>query len=760
MLKYFWRRNRRHFSIVVLLPLIAPVFMVLGASLIIAITISSSFPPGSAPSGNWVSIFAQNNTGSSGGENLELLSKNQIEVHRQNSQTLYLQTSHFNRQVRHENNVLDSRIAFVNPEFFSRLGIDVSLQELKASQAVVRRDFAIEHQIDENDVLVVGEMRFRVAGVLDNFHGLDRRTDVYFPIEHLDNAIYHEMPEHLRELIIPDLPLFFYAEQVDRQLVIGDSYEDYSLTYIEGIIYAPGESDSLRQLNHYIFSAAIFLCLLFVLTDFALSNYWVQQRQGELALMATVGATNTLLMGWFLKKWLLPRMIMLFLICLLLPSVATSILELLGFGSVRVEVSSFLKSVAVLTTLYAIALAFSAHTLIRNLKNLSGSLRNIRSSTRRNFSRHLQWAGAALLLLVVITTALFTTIVQFQQGLAKPDHMNSKALYAVIFKLAPGYQVDSTTLQRRTQTVRATLQHFANRDVRVTATNTVPMREPIYSGDLTSIGGRSLRHPIPVSVANVDIAYQELAQHALTTGKWPRSLNEIAVNEALLRKFGLRLGSLPELWLEGERYQVTAIVKDSYWLDPLSLPKPIIWRPISSPSSNLLVHWSKEQSVLEEELLNIISTINNGIILDELISVDALRAERMRLPYILLNVLIVVSITTMAIALGCLWVAINSWLTAKKWPLTVHLALGATTSHLRQQLLTQVVWPLLAFLPLGAAVSLYITTIIDHEMTTSEAFQTTIFAFFIIVIIVFAIVANAHQRLLALDAASLTKDVT
>lgn len=760
MFSSFWRRYRRHLSIVILLPFMAPVFTVLGASLIIAFTINSPFPAGSEPSGKWISIFSQQDTDSFQELNLELLSKRKIGTLNRTSQAAYIQASHFRRQVTHEDRALDSQVAFVNPQFFSVLGVNSPLHEIKPFQALVNKEFANKHRIVENDTLLVGNVGFVVAGLLDGFAGLNRKTDIYFPIKHLDEAIYHEIPEHLRDLITADLPLYFYAQQIKNETADYLISASPSFSHIEGIIYAPHEFARLQELNNYIFSAAIFLGLLFVLTDYALSKFWVQHRQGELALMATVGATRRSLILWFLKKWLIMRVVVLSLVCALLPTVATYLLQLMGFERIRVDTAVFFKSAVLLAVLYSLVLALSARTLIRNLTSLSSSLRTIRATTRRLTSHHLPWAGGALMLLVVITAALISAILQFQDALEKPDHINSESLYAVTFTLAPGYQVDNATLRRRTQTVATALQHFSNKSVSAAATNMIPMREPIYRGNLSSIGGRSLRQPVPISIANVGINYQTLVHHKMIKGEWPRSANEVAVNESLLSQFGIRFDTLPELWIEGIRYQVTAVIKDSYWLDPLSSPTPVIWRITASPSSSLLVKWDGAYSELEEELFNIVSNLNSGIIIDKLKSINALRAERMQRPYLLLHVLSVVSLTTTVIAALSLWVAMSHWLIAKKWAFTVHLALGATTSHLRRELLSQVIWPLVAFLPFSAAFALSIAKVIDHEVEVSVAFQTTLVALVFVTLIVFAIVTKAYQHLLRLDPASLSKDVT
>lgn len=737
-----------------------PVFLILGTSMVVAIAINSPYPGESAPNGQWFSLFAQEVEGTQADARLELLSSSQIQARRQHVQAPFIQASHFTRQIRHQNHAFDSRIAFVTPDFFSQMGIDAPIQQLRASQALVQIDFARQHQVDVKDVIEIGEARFQVVGLLSNFNGLDGRTEIYLAEERLTETVYSRMPESLRQIVTSELPLFFYAERTDSDSAHSLIYEGYSLFPVEGIRYAPEEAASLNSINQYILIAALFLSILFVLTDYALSRQWLIQRRGELALRAILGATNSDLMYGFFKIWLIPRIAMLILIWVLLPVTAAYVFDSLDVSNLSVSVSMLLKAAALLGALYGMVLILSVRTILRHLTELSRSVRSIRSSTRRNSSSHVFWAGAALTLMVIVSTALLTSSYNFKKALAQPDHMNSEALHAVTFTLAPGYQVDGNTLGRRIQTVQSALQHLNDQLAEATATTVLPMKEPIYRAEVTGAGGRSLRQPVPVALANVGHSYQQIAQHTLVNGEWPRSTSEIAVNETLLRVLNLDIESMPQIWFEGSRYQVTAVVKDSYWIDPMSPPNPLIWRPTSSSSSNLLVRWFGSRTELEDQLSVVTENLNNGIVVDEVLSVESLRKSRLRELYILFNVLVVVSVAIMAIAIGSLWVAVNSWLAAKKWPLTVHLALGATTKDLNKHLLTQVIWPLMAFAPASAAVSLYVATIIDDTVAVIDALQIVCLALLLVVAAVSIVVWRAYKDLSGLDAVSLTKDVT
>lgn len=760
-----WRRQRRHFSAVALLPIMTLAYVLASASLTIAFVVGSEFPSGSQPQGEWVSVFAATDDPRSDEISLELLSEQQLAPLMTASAANFIKASHFTRTLRHEVAQFETEVAFVNQAFFTTLGLPAPVQQLADNDIIIASKLARRQQIVAGDVVSIGDQDFRVAGVIDSFRGLTGNTDVYIAESHLVDVIYGQVPKKIRTWVTSQLPLYFFAMQVDDHFTPAalslDPQAAIRYQFLDGIQIAPEQAAYFARINNAILYAAGFLLLIFAATDSALTSHWLRQRYGELALMSTVGATRHQLLSWLLKIWLLPRLLMVLAVVALTPLGITQLLQLLGYTSVAVDYGLMGKAVGLLLILFSVVVLLILYRVRRHLREVVTGLRSLRASTRRlPVKRYLQAAGASLLLLMIVTSALVTTVIRVQQAVNQPLYLNQAKLFTVSLTLDEGYEVDMSTLRRRSQAVDVLLTHFAAFGTNATASNVLPMREPNYKEDLSTVAGHTLAVPQQIAVANVAADYQTVAQHVLAFGAWPRAHNEIAVNEAFLRRFGLSDNTLPEIWLQDTRHQVTAIVKDSYWLNPLATPTPIVWRPTGTPSSDLLVEWSGTTAQLEQEVRRQLTAVENGITVDAIKSIEQARDERMRSLVLLLQMLGIVALTTVAITVGALWVAINSWLMVKKWPLTVYRAVGATKYHLRQELWQQVAWPFVAFIPLGFAGALYAASQVNPALSLLNAFYLSAGSVLVVGVTLVTLLWRAYQQLLGLDAAELTKDIT
>lgn len=748
------------------------VFIALGASTAITLTLSHPYPQGATPTGNWQSWFtlqADTSESSSAQQRLELLSQNQIDNLSQDAQP-YIQASLFTQTVQLHNQHAQAHLAFVSPDFFHTLGIETSQRTLTGYQTIVSSSFAKHYKLTVGDTLYFANTKFTVIDIVAGFYGLDHATDIYVPIQLVEPLLYSDLPEQIRSWVVADLPLYFYATQNEEALQSTSLLDLHSanLYPIAGIQYQPEHAQTVAILNRYVFVATFFLASLFLLTDYGLTRYWFNQRQGDIALMATLGATRKQLFHYIVRLWLLPRAGLWLIIFACIPFASKQLLHQLDYANLPISTTFYIYTGILLLGIYLLITAFLLNKMRHLLHQLNQTLSRIKASTRRNSSQPYLFYSAGLLIVFMFVLSLFAaSIKQLHHAMNQPMLMQTASLYAADFKLKPGIQVDMQTLNRRQQAIQHLKLHLGEQGIDLAATNLLPMSEPVLHGQVTTVADRSLtrtqadRAP-RIPVAFTDLQYQELVAHALIQGHWPRSSHEVAVNEAFLRYFGIddSSRSLPEIWLDGDALQVTAIVSDAYWLDPIATPQPMAWQIKPSFANNLLIQWSGTKNELQQIIKQQLQQLDIGIALHSLHTIDERKHQRLKTANMLLRVLLIVVTITFMMALGSLWVAIQSWLNLKRWTLTIHLALGATRRHLKQQLWYQLTWPLLACIPWSIAISLTGLYFLFPTIPFSQALGMTMITASMLIALVGALLSHSYAQLLRLEPSQLMKDAT
>lgn len=703
-------------------------------------------------SGNWHSIF-----NAAHDDYLQPLSAEEIQKRRLIHNQAYLKAAHLSLDTRMAEQVIESNLAFVNTEFFENLGLAEGMPSLVDRNLVVSASFAEEHRIHVGTQLSINNRAFEVAALIDNFAGIDGQTDIYINADQFRDTLYHELPDSIRDFISQSVAAFFYAEKNSAAL----QPDEQELSVLEGVAYNPEERRALMSLSQAILLTGLFLTVLFIITDYSLAIYWQNHLQGEWSLWITLGASRKRLIQFLLKVWALPRFMILAVAALLLPYFTALALTTLGYENLQFNSTYVLFAAVTLVVIYGSSSALTIRSILRACAQLTGSLKSLRSSTKRfPANQYLVWAGFNLVLLVPAIAALLLSSFQLSSLVQRDLHFDSDNLLVADFALQQGMTVDSSTQQRRQHTLEQLQSQLTANGIRAALTSTPPMRRSQLYAEISAVDGQSFQLPRHIALASVSDTYQITMQHEKAHGRWPETRQEVAVNEAFLQQFSITEGQLPEIWIQNERFQVTAIVKNSHWISPIASPQPMIWKPATDIANSLLVQWDGSMAEIQDLIENITRQIDNGIILEEVSSVDALRAGLLRDLQILATALMLVTATTLIICIGSLWVAINGWVASKKWALTVHIALGATRSFLRRALGRHIIWPLFSFLPLSFGAALFITFYIRQNSHAVQPIYASLLALVLSILIVLPVVINAYWRLTKLDASSLTKDVT